>query len=78
MILFLLILLGFLNGCSRNPDAFSEMPERAFEEEPEYTGEIQSIRDLSEAFIFSTGSLRRANNKLSVLCVAANVCQESE
>lgn len=79
--LYLLALLMFSSACSlgNKDQPFTEsMPASSFEEEPEYGGPLDTIGQLGEGYIYNTGSLRRANNKLSALCTAAKVCEETD
>lgn len=73
----LLVCVTLSAGCSKEPQPFlAEMPPSVFEPEPEYTGRLETVGDLSEAYIRNTASLRQANNKLHVLCVAALICED--
>jgi hypothetical protein len=71
-----------LSACSElvNKDKpFTEsMPDSSFTPEPEYKGPLNTIGQVGDAYIHNTGSLRRANNKLNALCIAAKVCEEED
>lgn len=79
--LYLLALLMFSSACSlgNKEQPFTEsMPPSSFEKEPEYDGPLDTIGQLGDGYIHNTGSLRRANNKLDALCIAAKVCEEQD
>lgn len=79
--LCLLVLLMFSNACSQGIEdlPFTEsMSQSSFEKEPEYKGPLDTIGQLGDGYIHNTGSLRRANNKLDALCIAAKVCEEKD
>ena len=54
------------------------MPPSSFDKEPEYVGPLDTVGQLGDGYIFNTGSLRKANNKLDTLCLAAKVCEEKD
>lgn len=51
------------------------VPGEVFEAEQEYAGPMNTLGDLTRAHIANTAALRRANNKLATLCVAAKRCK---
>lgn len=67
-----------LGACSQNLDSsfVRSLPKSSFATEPEYTGPLDTVGQLGDAYIYNVGSLRRANNKLDALCKAAKVCEE--
>ena len=78
--LYLLALLMSSSACSlgNKDQPFTEsMPPSSFEKESEYSGPLNTIGQLGDGYIENTGSLRRANNKLDTLCIAAKVCEEN-
>ena len=73
--------LMFSSGCSLlvSDKPFTDsMPPSSFEKEPEYVGPLDTVGQLGDGYIHNTGSLRRANNKLTALCQAAKVCEEND
>jgi len=68
-----------LNACSQitNRPFIESLPSSSFAKEAEYTGPLDTVGQLGDAYIFNVGSLRRANNKLDTLCTAAKVCEEN-
>lgn len=71
-----------LGGCSglfnRIEPALTGLPDSVFEAEPEYSGSMETVGQLAEGYLTNTTSLRKANNKLSTLCVAANRCEQAD
>jgi hypothetical protein len=52
------------------------MPASVFASENEYDGPLRTTGHLAEGFVTNTTSLRRANNKLRTICVAAKRCEQ--
>ena len=66
---------GFLIACGTTPQPLEELPNEVFEREPEATGSLSTVGSLAEAHVANTFALRRANNKLIVICVAVGRCK---
>jgi hypothetical protein len=47
-----------------------------FEPEPEATGSLKTVGQLAEAHVSNTFALRRANNKLTTICMAVQRCKD--
>lgn len=45
-----------------------------FEAEPEASGSLSTVGQLADAHVVNTTALRRANNKLKTICLAAERC----
>jgi hypothetical protein len=75
-LLFLLTCAALSSACAKPPvAALPGLPGSVFESEPEYQGPLETIGDLADGHVTNTTALRRANNKLRVICVAANRCE---
>lgn len=74
-ILSLPMWFGSLIGCSELTQLLDGIPDDVFQAEPEASGSVLTVGQLADAFVINTASLRRANNKLVTLCVAANRCE---
>ena len=69
---FLLIFVVSLSGCET---ANSHLPAEVYEQEPEYEGPLETTGQLAQAYLDNTTSLRRANNKLTIVCIANRRCK---
>lgn len=76
--LSLMVSLVLLSACNPAVPALSGLGAEAFEQEKEYPGSPQTVGQLSEAFVMNTLALRRANNKIHTVCVAAARCEAAD
>ena len=65
--------LTYLTACTPSV-ALEGLPQDIFQKESLYTGPLNTVGDLSKGYVNNTNALRAANNKISVICVAANRC----
>lgn len=65
----------FLAGCSREAQPLRHLPIEVFQTEEEHAGSLTTVGELSVAYVENTFALRRANNKLSTICIAAKRCE---
>jgi hypothetical protein len=72
---YLLPFALLLGGCSEVV-GLAGLQNKVFEPEKEYKGRIETVGELSEAYIANTYALRKANNKLTTICLAARRCKE--
>lgn len=75
--LFLLTSVLILTGCE--PDRYSNLdglPEDTFTKEESYQGSIDTVGQLTEAYVRDNAALERANNKLETICIAAERCEK--
>lgn len=68
--------LGYLSACAEKPVALEGLSDEVFEMEPEHSGSITTVGELADAHVANTFALRRANNKLTTICVAAERCKK--
>lgn len=68
--------LGFLIACDPVAEPLEGLPDEVFQREPEITGSLQTVGQLAEAHVANTFALRRANNKLTTICIAVHRCKE--
>lgn len=76
--LWLLTFVGFLSACAEKPRPLEGISDEVFEVEPEATGSLSTVGQLAEAHVENTFALRRANNKLLTLCIAAQRCESED
>lgn len=57
--------------------ALTGLPNSAFEAEPLHEGQTKTVGELAEAYVTNTTSLKKANNKLHTICVAAARCKDT-
>lgn len=74
---FLMASVALLIGCTQ-PPALTELPDHVFEAEEEHTGPRETVGHLGEAYIVNTTALRKSNNKLRTICIAANRCKDEQ
>jgi hypothetical protein len=74
-ILCLLTSVGFLVACAPKAQPLKELPDDVFEREPEASGSLSTVGQLAEAHVENTFALRRANNKLTTICIAVERCE---
>ena len=55
--------------------ALPHLAPEIFAPEAEYAGPMDTLGDLARAHVENTTALRRANNKLGALCIAALRCR---
>lgn len=72
------MLLGFLSACAQVPQPLKELPDEVFEVEPEASGSLFTVGQLAEAHVENTFALRRANNKLTTICIAVERCENED
>lgn len=76
-LLSLLTFSALLIGCAeKSGSALTGLPDDVFVTEAEHEGPLETVGELAEAYVENTSALRRANNKLSTICVAAARCKE--
>lgn len=73
--LSLMTLVGLFAGCGIE-SSLRHLPDDVFQAEPEYDRELESVGDLAKAYAENTYGLRKSNNKLKTLCVAARRCED--
>lgn len=73
----LLLLVSLSTGCSKQI-ALEGLPESVFEAESRYEGQVNTVGELAEGYLFNTTALGKANNKLRTICVAALRCEEEQ
>ena len=78
MKLSLTVSLMLLTACNPAVPALSGLGAEVFEAEQEYPGSPRTVGQLSEAFVMNTLALRRANNKIHTVCVAAMRCEPAD
>lgn len=77
--LCLMTSVAFLSGCAKEtPPALPYLDEEIFEPELEYAGPMLTLGDLTRGHVENTTALRRANNKLRTLCLAARRCEDED
>lgn len=67
-----------LMGCLEpkiDPNPLIGLDDSTFQGEEEYSGELNTIGDLSTAYTVNTYALRVVNNKLDAICVASYRCE---
>lgn len=73
-----MILGTFLTGCLE-PEIQSNpligLDDSVFEKEQEYQAELNTIDQLTIAYVENTYALRTVNNKLDAICIAAKRCR---
>lgn len=67
---------GFLTACGPELQPLNALPDEVFEGEPEASGSPLTVGQLAEAYVANTFALRRANNKLSTICLAVERCKK--
>lgn len=70
-----------LSACTIEPtlvDLNEGLPDTIYNEEPPYSGEVNSVGTLTEGYIQNTESLIVVNGRLNTLCLAHRVCEEIE
>lgn len=69
-----------LSGCTEilRINLGGGLPDQVYEPVPLYSGQVNSVGTLTEAYIQNTEGLMTANNRLSTICVAYRVCVKSE
>lgn len=67
---------GFLIACDPVAQPLKELPDEVFRAEPEASGSLHTVGQLAEAHVANTFALRRANNKLTTICIAVHRCKE--
>lgn len=75
MTLSILMSCMFLAGCGEKPNLLAGISDRVFEPELEYAGKLETVGQLAVAYLDNTIALRRANNKLNTICIAADRCE---
>ena len=70
--LLLLMFVVSLSGCAT---ANNHLPAEVYQHEPEYSGPLETTKHLAQAYMDNTTSLRRANNKLTIVCIANRRCK---
>lgn len=65
-----------MSACSTTVNGLSGLSDEVFEREKEYLGSPRTVGQLSEAFVENTLALRRANNKIHTVCLAALRCEQ--
>lgn len=70
--------LGYLSGCAEKQPALEGLSQEVFEVEPEASGSITTVGELADAHVANTFALRRANNKLTTICVAVERCKKED
>lgn len=72
------MLVGFLSACAQAPQPLEALPDDVFETEPEASGSLSTVGQLAEAHVENTFALRRANNKLTTICIAVERCKNED
>lgn len=76
MTLPFLICFGTLLSACGTPNLVLEgLPNSVFEAEPEYTGPLNTVGEVGNAYLTNTTALRAANNKLTTVCISAGRCE---
>lgn len=75
-LLFLTTSSALFAACSEAPqtEAFQHLGNEVFTQEQEYQGPLETVGDLTSAYTETTIALRKANNKIGTLCLAALRC----
>jgi hypothetical protein len=78
----MLALVGnLLTGCDKTTfigDSGSGIPRQVYDEVPIYTGPVNSVGTLTQAYIRNTEGLLMANSRLRTLCIAYGKCKQTQ
>ena len=77
-----MIVLGtsLVSGCEKlvKVNASAGIPRQIYDPVPLYSGPVDSIGTLTEAYITNTEGLITANSRLNTLCVAFEQCKKEQ
>lgn len=74
-------LIGSLAGCGEKlvgVDFNAGIPRQIYDEVPLYSGPVNSVGTLTQAYIRNTEGLLTANSRLKTLCIAHGKCKKDQ